>query len=204
MTLARCRIVKGAPPTSPTARTPVALARRVPREVVEAKAEARRIVEEAQAEALAMRDRVAADAAETARAELAAEFAAVATERSAALDRAREDVLSLARILAERLVGEALAVAPARIATLLEEAVAEARGARQLRIEACPEDATTVAALLGELDASAVAVEAPDLTRGSLRVRTELGNVDARLEVRLDRLTNALRGALAETKKGTP
>lgn len=183
--------------------------RRVPREVADAhveadallaraRAEAERILGDARDQAKEAADLAARDARE---AEIARVAAELLVERATAEARAERDldrVVELAVVLAERLVGEALAIAPERAAALAVEALRATRGARTITIEACAEDAAAIGALLAELPTpiGEVTVDAA-LPRGSLIVRTEIGDVDARLAPQLARLGAALRLALA-------
>ena len=82
---------------------------------------------------------------------------------------------------------------------LARQALAEARGARRLTIVAQPEDAKL---LSGSLSSLGVAVETvrvvPDSARprGSLRIETDIGVLDADLAPQLDRLALRLRETL--------
>src|SRR5207237_6293883 len=94
------------------------------------------------------------------------------------LDRA----IALARVLAERLIGEAIAQSPETITALARQALAEARGARRVRIEAHPLDAealrrhlSMVTQALSQGSAVVDVVENAELARGSLCVHTDLG-----------------------------
>jgi flagellar biosynthesis/type III secretory pathway protein FliH len=86
------------------------------------------------------------------------------------------------------------------VVNLARQALAEARGARRLSIVAHPEDAKL---LSGSLASLGVAVETvrlvPDATRtrGSLRIETDIGVLDADLAPQLDRLALRLRETLA-------
>ena len=77
------------------------------------------------------------------------------------LDRAVE----LARLLAERLLGEALAIDPARVAALARAALAEARGARRAVIAAHPDDAAELGPRLGGARLRRPSASACDRTR---------------------------------------
>jgi flagellar assembly protein FliH/type III secretion protein L len=199
-------------PNAPNA----ALARRVPAKVVDAHEEAARIVAEARAHAeailaeakgsvAAVVEAAARDAREEAIARVTAEHLAERLSEEERVERHLDRTIDLAVLLAERLVGEALAVDPARITALARGALVEARGARRLRIEACPDDLPALEAMLASLGASVATVEASaDLARGSLVVHTELGRVDARLAPQLARLAPALREALREGSPRSP
>src|SRR5687768_16440915 len=138
MTIERARVIKGGAPAEP--RPPAArsdLARRVPKEVLDGRAEAQQIVREANAQAAKILDDarvaaqgIAAQAAEEARAHetarLAAAFLALRAEDDSRATRDLERTMGLAVLLAERLVGETLSVDPSRIAALAGSALAEA------------------------------------------------------------------------------
>jgi flagellar assembly protein FliH len=106
----------------------------------------------------------------------------------------------LARLLAERLLGASLAVAPEQVVTLAQQALTEARGARRLSIVAHPKDAELLAQALPSLGVAIETVRiAPDAARarGSLRIETDIGVLDADLAPQLDRLALRLRETLS-------
>lgn len=227
MTLERARVIKGAFPVDPPAderqlaptrigapgaagaaapKAPhagaidVARARRIAAEVLEARAEAERIVAEARRQAEAVvagaAEAAAAEARENEVARLAAGFLALRDEEARRAERDVDRVIELAVLLAERLVGEAIRVEPARIAELAAAAIQEARGARRVRIDASPEDIAALGEALGAIGQVADVQPDPTLNRGSLVVHTDLGRIDARLQPQLTRLAEALREAL--------
>jgi flagellar biosynthesis/type III secretory pathway protein FliH len=190
--------------------------RRLSREEVEAHVSADRVVDIAltRAEAIlagarAEAERAAREAARAAaegeQAKLAAAWLALRDADEKRAERDLDRAVALATVLAERLVGRAIELDPGVVAAIAREALAEARGARRVRIEANPAD---VDAVRSELSAfgpgwsphaptAAIEVTANDaLARGSLTVHTELGTLDARLHPRLERLAAALRDAL--------
>lgn len=190
------------------ARRPVT-ARVVPEGVVSASEQARAIVARAEAAASALvaqaETRAAALGAELAtRAKsdaataLAARELAVAAREANARERHLDDSVALARLLAERLLGEALRVDPSRVVALARQALTEARGARQVSLAAHPEDVPLLERALaaGELTPLVLVVGDPKRPRGSLRLDTELGTLDAELAPQLDRLAEKLREAL--------
>lgn len=180
-----------------------------PAEVVNAAETARRLVERAErsaAEIVRSAEREAADlrlrALAEARAEAAARVAAHAVALSSregqALERDLDRVVEVARVLAERLLGEALALDPSRVVALARRAVEEARGARRITIIAHPEDAALIEKTLHSLNAGGAAnvLADPARPRGSLRLDTDLGVLDADLAPQLDRLLPKLRESL--------
>jgi flagellar biosynthesis/type III secretory pathway protein FliH len=191
---------------SPDADSP----RRVPREVVDAHLVAKRLLDEARKEADAIleraresAERVAARAAEEARqaehAKVAALYLALRREEERRDERDLDRTMSLARILAERLLGETLDLEPARIFALTRQALAEAKGATRAVIEASPLDADALRSHVLDFGLPEGALDVkidPQLSRGSLRVHTNLGTLDVQLTPQLERLAKALRDAL--------
>lgn len=186
--------------------------RRVPREVVDAADEARKIVSSARERATAITEaaeRAASDvrlkAEAEGRAEGVATVAAKAIELAAHEARADERELdravALARLLAERLLGEALAIDPTRVSSLARQALREAGGARRVQIVCHPDD---VSLLEAERDTWGTSFEAVDVvadpgrSRGQLRIETEIGVLDGDLAPRLDRLCRKLRESLTQ------
>lgn len=212
MTLGRARVIKGYA-TSPSPGTRVglgpsspphglAMARRVPGAILDAKAEAARIVDEARASAAAVASEAAKEAREKELARLAAELVTLRVTEEAKALREIDRTVEIAKLLAERIIGEALVMDPARIGALAVEALKETRGARDVRFEAAPADVPALTAVLSELGITVAKIEArDDLGRGSLVVHTELGRVDARLEPQLARLAEALREAMIEERR---
>lgn len=182
-----------------------------PKSLLDASAEAARLLANAQGRArelIAAAERKAADlrllAEAEARAEAAAKLAAhalaLATHEAKSDERALERTVALARLLAERLLGASLAVAPEQVVSLARQALSEARGARRLTLVAHPADAQLLSQSLPSLG---VAVETVRITedasraRGSLRIETDVGVLDADLAPQLDRLALRLRETLA-------
>ena len=189
---------------------PLRLGRVAPKSLVDASAEATRLLSNARAEAerlLAGAERKAADlrllaeaeARAEATAKLAAHALALVTHEAKADERALDRSVALARLLAERLLGASLSVAPEQVVTLARQALAEARGARRLGIVAHPDDAKLLSDSIASLGVAAEAVRiVPDGTRarGSLRIETDIGVLDADLAPQLDRLALRLRETL--------
>lgn len=184
--------------------------RRIAREEIEARLAAERIVEEARAQAEALlaraREQAAAAAAQASReaeeaadAKLVARWLALRAAEARRLERDEERLVPVAVALAERLLGVALELEPARIADLARTALAEARGARRALVEAHPLDAEPLRRHLSTvgLDAGCVEVREDEaLARGELKLHTDVGTIDAKLSARLERLAAALRDAL--------
>ncbi|MBN2194083.1 MAG: hypothetical protein JW751_14805 [Polyangiaceae bacterium] len=188
-------------------RAPLPRGQRIPSEVVDAEATARAIVTAAETDAMRIREAaaagaaaVAAEAAAAARAralaELAAQEVALRIREERLEQTGLERAVALARVLAERLLGEAIRLDPTCVAALAREALREASGARRVLILAHPADAPFLTNALADLGAGSRVVEVlvdAALDRGSLRVRTDVGELDAALGVELDRLVDHLR-----------
>jgi flagellar biosynthesis/type III secretory pathway protein FliH len=184
--------------------------RRIVREELEARLAAKRILDEARsrAEAITLRAheearseavREAQNAGRQAEATIAARWLALRHAEGKRLERDAERVIAVGVVLAERLLGTALELAPACIADLARTAIAEARGARRIAIDAHPLDASALRGHLGAvgLDWQSVEVREDEaLARGELRLQTDVGTIDAKLAPRLERLAAALRDAL--------
>ncbi len=185
-------------------------ARVVPRAIVDASARADAIVADAQARAaelLATAERDAAQVRLRAEAEGRADGAAQLAARAIALqtleaqadERALDRAVALARLLAERVLGEQLSLAPDKIASLARAALAEAKGARRATIVAHPEDATILERAISSLglDAEAIRIQKDGArARGNLRVETDIGALDAEIAPQLERLALKLRETL--------
>jgi flagellar biosynthesis/type III secretory pathway protein FliH len=184
--------------------------RRIAREELEARVAGERIVQEARsrAEAIALEARdhavsstaqAARDARQHAEASVAAQWLALRQDEGKRLERDRDRIIAVAVVLAERLLGVALELDPARIVDLARAVIAEARGARRIAIEAHPLDADALRRHLEVARLDVQSVEVRDngaLARGELRLQTDVGAIDAKLAPRLDRLAAALRDAL--------
>jgi flagellar biosynthesis/type III secretory pathway protein FliH len=183
----------------------------VPKAIVDASAEATRILAKARVEAQALvaaaerraadlKLRAEAEARAEASAKVAAHALALATHEAKADERSLERTVSLARLLAERLLGASLAVAPEQVLTLAQQALSEARGARRLAIVAHPQDAQLLSQSLPSLGVAleTVRIVSDDArARGSLRIETDIGVLDADLAPQLDRLALRLRETLS-------
>jgi flagellar biosynthesis/type III secretory pathway protein FliH len=212
MTLAQGRVLRRAERAAdaPTPATRTHEGRRLPAALVHARHEAQRVLESAEHRAAA----ILADAQDrarrieaAARAEghegglaLAAALALSLRQREERADEAALDrTLALARLLAERLLGEALLTSDVAVTQLARGTLAEARGARRVVFRAHPQDAALLTAATAQFDPDGrVQSIVPDaaLGRGDFVLETEVGTVDARLGAGLDRLALRLREAL--------
>jgi flagellar biosynthesis/type III secretory pathway protein FliH len=207
--IVRAEVAKEAVTVAVPARTPQTPARIVPAQVVDAAERASQIL--AAAETRAREIVSAAEAAASAHARRAEEegrAAAVAGLAERALRQARLEaehdqratnrLIELARLLAERLLGVALRLEPSQVVALAEHALGEARGARRITIVAHPDDTAELERALaeGRLDRVTRVIASGERSRGSLRLETEIGVLDADLAPQLARLAEALRTSL--------
>jgi flagellar biosynthesis/type III secretory pathway protein FliH len=179
-------------------KTEVEAAERARTLVARAQTTADEIVEHARREAAEKRLGALVEARAEAAARVAAHALALAEHEGRALERNLDRIVEVARVLAERLLGEALELEPKRVLSLARRALEEARGARRVTIVAHPEDARLIEEALSSLKApgaAAVLVD-PARARGSLRLDTDVGVLDADLAPQLDRLLPKLRESL--------
>lgn len=162
----------------------------VPVALLEAREEAARIVRDAEARARATRDeleRALRAAAEVeARAALAAEYVMLERARRRMLSDCEATVRELALAVARRVVAQELDAHPERIRGVVRDAVERVRRAARVRVRVSPEDSASLAELGLEL------VTDPEIERGGCVVESDLGEVDARVEVKLSALARAL------------
>jgi flagellar biosynthesis/type III secretory pathway protein FliH len=120
------------------------------------------------------------------------------TEGQRLTEAQEAQLLGLASVLAERLIGEQLRVSPATISRLAEEVLREARGARKITIFCAPDAKASLlsaAPRLAEVFASTIDVQQDaSLGEGDLIIESELGQIVAKIRSRLDCLLAVLRG----------
>ncbi|MGE0790662.1 MAG: FliH/SctL family protein [Sandaracinaceae bacterium] len=106
--------------------------------------------------------------------------------RDAAYREITERLAELAGAIAKRAVLDAVTLEPDAFARLAEQALERVRRASELELRVHPDDAPLVARL------DARVVKDATLTRGSCIVRCELGEIDAGIDARVERLVAAL------------
>lgn len=164
----------------------------------EARQRAEALIARAQAEVAELRAQAEAEGRAEGAARLAVQALALHEREARADERALDRSVALARLLAERLLGEQLTLDPSRVAALARSALAEARGARTVTVVANPEDVSALERALaaGELPRVTRIVPQHGRPRGSLRLETEIGVLDADIAPELDRLAARLRETL--------
>jgi flagellar biosynthesis/type III secretory pathway protein FliH len=164
---------------------------------------AAKLISDAERAAAELRLRAESEARADAAAKIAARALALRHHEARADERALDRSIELARLLAERLLGESLRVAPEQVVALARQALSEARGARRITLVAHPEDAKLLDLSLPTLglDGSVVQLRAdPTRGRGQLRIETEIGILDAELAPQLERLALKLRESLSHER----
>lgn len=143
-------------------------------------------------------ERVPGEARADVEARAAALFLALRAREEAAAERNLTLTVELAVLLAERLLGEALAADPSRIVALARRALVAARAGRVTVIDAHPldSDALRTHLPLEEFAESVEIREDTSLSRGDLLIHTDLGTLHAELRPSLQRLSETLHDAL--------
>lgn len=164
-----------------------------------AEKEARAILEDAVQRSREVREKAREEGRREGAEELALGWIALRAEQSARDERGLDRTVELARAMAERIVGEAIALEPAKIATMARQALASASQARHVALRAHPADAEALqrdVSALG-LESAAIEIHADETRpRGSLLLETDLGILDADITIQLDRLARSLRDGL--------
>ncbi len=145
-------------------------------------------------------DRLRSEFREQLAAELAAEHTQQALElvalRARVVRQAQDDIVRLAQVLAERVLGAELSLQPERIVALARQVLSEAAGAERVTIHASPDAAETlrsqVALLPATNNAALTIVADASLGQGDLRIETDLGRIDARISTQLSNLASVL------------
>lgn len=206
--LHKARIVRDGTAVRPL---PQPTPRVIPREVGDAQARAEQLITSAQARAESLLVAAQQDAdelrTEAYREGLAAGQAAALVQalrfqeaEHAADKRHLDRTCALARVMAERLLGDALHLDPSVLARLARQVLSETRGAARATLECHP---TRVDELRQTLAASGIDLELtvaanPALDVLDLRLDTDVGVLEAPLAERLDLLAHALRAHLAD------
>ncbi len=104
------------------------------------------------------------------------------------LEEAESSVAAIAVAAARKVVAEELSLRPEHIRAIVGAALERVRRASRVRVRVHPSDAAHL--VLSDVPV----VEDESIERGGCVVESELGDVDARLEVRLAAIERALRG----------
>ena len=160
--------------------------------------EADAILAAARAEADRLRLQAATEGREQARAELAAQLAEVAALRCEALAGIERTALQAALQMAGHILGRALELEPERIVDITEPQLAKVRRAAWLRVHVHPADEAALRLAAAELstrlqlpDALHIVAD-PSMARGGCVIESSVGELDARIETRIEAFARAL------------
>lgn len=178
----------------------VGTVRVIPSAVVDAKADARRILTDAErlaaeaiqaasVEAARIREEAQRSGFARGQAEAAATLLEAARVRDQALANAEMEAVKVALAAVTRILDAELATDPDKIRHIVAANLDRARRAKKVTIHVNPDDL----AALGALPVHARVEPDADLTRGGCIIRSELGTVDARIETQLAALAEALQ-----------
>ena len=163
--------------------------------LAEAETRAAQLVANAQRDAADQRTSAEREGREAGAAQFASKLVALSQLEANSDERSLDRSLALARLLAERLLGDELRLEPERVTALARAALTELRAARKITIVCHPSDAPHLEEALGILTVDEQSIDVRrDETRaqGCLRLETELGVLDGELGPRLDRLVREL------------
>ncbi len=159
--------------------------------VMQATDEARRLIEDAEAGASAIREAhmagLRAEAAADAQAKLAAAHLTLEARYADERENLRAQVNTLAVAVASRVLSSEVTARPELIGAWVDEALRRVSRARSVTVRVHPDDVARLP------EAAAATIEAdPELARGDCVVESELGVIDGRLSVKLAALLHAL------------
>jgi len=184
-------------------------------EVVEASQEARRIIEDAKRMADSIKEeanrekhRIFAEAKEMGQeaglAEMSTEIAKAKMQAGEILKAAEKDIVELALVVAQKIIGRDLERDPSIVMDICASAIENARTAKQLVLRVNPRDGSTLREnrkalmdMVGRLVDIAFKDD-PDVAPGGCIVQTEFGTIDAQLETQFLMLKNVLLSDTAQ------
>jgi flagellar biosynthesis/type III secretory pathway protein FliH len=196
------RVIKAAqvtgltPITMPHSSMP-ALARVLPRPLVEAKVQAAAVLAEAQRAANELRLQAAAAGRAAAVAELAAQYVVLRERQARVSDSQLRPSIELAKLLAERLIAEAIELDATLVGRLARQSLQQLRERSALVVRAHPEDHEQIQQQLVALKLQSVSLLADTtLKRGELCIDSDLGQLELRIDAGLQRLVDRVRSLL--------
>jgi type III secretion protein L len=169
--------------------------------IADGQREAERLLAAARADAERLRAVAAAEGREAGLATVTELLIGARSLVARARDGAAGDLRALAVRIAERILGRTLELSPGAVTDVAAQAMTLVGKPRQVLMRCHPEDLAALEAARPRLRAAAARAEVialrpdPSLSRGGCVIETELGVVDARIEVQLEAIERAL-GAL--------
>lgn len=164
-----------------------------------AKSVADATVDQARRESKAIRDKAREEGRAEGMEDVLEQLAMARREYEELIAGAEQDMLDMAFRLAQRIIGEAIELEPARVRQMVANVLGHARGKREIVVQVAPDDLAVLEAtsdeFSGQVDGVRVYFEAEaSLGRGSCVIQTETGHIDGRIETQLDTLKRALQG----------
>lgn len=166
----------------------------------DAQVEAERILAEAQREAERLRNQATTEGRERGLAAVSELMVAARANAARAQRNVQGDLRTLAVRIAERILDRELTVNPDAIADIVAAALRQAGAPRDIVLRVHPDDLKALERGRPRLVERAQRAQAlqfrsdPSVGRGGCIVESELGTVDARLNVQLEAIERALRG----------
>lgn len=163
----------------------------------EAQAQAQQIIEQAEAEAQDIRERAREQGAQQGHVEATKLLGHARAEYDRLLQSQEQDMLDLSFGIAERIIAREIALSPDVARDIVLQALDQVRNKRQIVLIVHPEDARLLeqdrALLASRVEGAKLYIEEDDrVERGGCVIETESGRVDARLDVQLGALREAL------------
>ena len=161
-----------------------------------AREQAAQLTRDAQLEAEQIRSEAEQQGLAQGATKLAASALRIEQQRAGLREASQSDMITIARLLAERLIHKALQLNPETIVDLARDAMAQLSRSRRVTLHAHPDDTQ---ALRTHVDVFGIPQECikilPDPTRarGCLRFDSDIGEIDADIGLQLDRLVEAIR-----------
>jgi flagellar assembly protein FliH len=178
--------------------------------LAEAEAEAAQLRDAARAEGREEGRREALAAAAPALEALGAAAAAVHDESLLLAERLETQAIDLALLLAEKVIGGAVAVDPALVVEAVRGALRGLVERERVTVLVNPDDLDIVREAMGAIRASLGGIEHCEVqaerrvSRGGAIVRTPDGDIDARVETKLQRAREVVENALGTTMRPEP
>lgn len=133
---------------------------------------------------------------------LDAMMVAAQEERTDFFDRIEPELVRLSVSIAEKIIGQELAVRPDVVVDIVRAAMRRLRDREQLRVSVNPTDVEQVRAARDDLISAVDGVRKLEITEdrrvssGGCVIESQNGTLDARIDTQLDEITAALEGAM--------
>ena len=172
----------------------------LPAEIVDALAEATHILDSARSEAEALREEARQTGLAEGLAQTVSLLQTVERQRIEATKRGERDVVELALATARKLLGRSIELDPTVIVSLVERAMRTITRARKVVIWVAEEHQralnTELTRLSNQAAGASVTIQTePSLRRGDCIIETDLGRIDARLDIQFQTIVDALLGS---------